>query len=98
MELLILLVERRDQLVAREEIIAGLWGKDVFLDTEQGINTAIRKIRLTLGDDPNEPYFLQTVVGKGYRFVGPITVIGAMPPVAAAPAPVPATNEKTQPS
>src|SRR5215813_2374178 len=52
MELLILLVERRDQLVGREEIIARLWGKDVFLDTEQGINTAIRKIRLTLGDDP----------------------------------------------
>ncbi len=75
MELLILLVERRDQLVGREEIIARLWGKDVFLDTEQGINTAIRKIRLTLGDDPNDPRFLQTIVGKGYRFVGPITVI-----------------------
>ena len=68
MELLILLVERRDQLVGREEIIARLWGKDIFLDTEQGINTAIRKIRLTLGDDPNEPRFLQTIVGKGYRF------------------------------
>ncbi len=75
MELLILLVERRDQLVGREEIIARLWGKDVFLDTEQGINTAIRKIRLTLGDDPDQPSFLQTVVGKGYRFVGPINVI-----------------------
>ena len=72
MELLILLVERRDQLVGREEIIRRLWGKDVFLDTEQGVNTAIRKIRLILGDDPNEPRFLQTVVGKGYRFVGPI--------------------------
>src|SRR6266581_7015675 len=76
---LILLVERRDQLVGREEIVARLWGKDVFLDTEQGINTAIRKIRLTLGDDPNDPRFLQTIVGKGYRFVGPITVVGATP-------------------
>jgi len=95
MELLILLVERRDQLVGREEIIARLWGKDVFLDTEQGINTAIRKIRLTLGDDPNDPRFLQTIVGKGYRFVGPITVIPATAP---APAPVPATDEETQPS
>jgi TolB-like protein/DNA-binding winged helix-turn-helix (wHTH) protein len=98
MELLILLVERRDQLVGREEIIARLWGKDVFLDTEQGINTAIRKIRLTLGDDPNDPRFLQTIVGKGYRFVGPITVVGATPAVAAARAPVPATDEETQPS
>ncbi len=98
MELLILLVERRDQLVGREEIIARLWGKDVFLDTEQGINTAIRKIRLTLRDDPNDPRFLQTIVGKGYRFVGPITVVGATPAVAAARVPVPATDEETQPS
>lgn len=60
MELLILLVERRDQLVGREEIIARLWGKDVFLDTEQGINTAIRKIRLALDYDPNQPRFLQS--------------------------------------
>ena len=98
MELLILLVQRRDQLVGREEIIARLWGKDVFLDTEQGINTAIRKIRLTLGDDPNEPRFLQTIVGKGYRFVGPISVIGATPAAAPGPGPVPATIEEVQPS
>ncbi len=82
MDLLILLVERRDQLVGREQIIARLWGKDVFLDTEQGINTAIRKIRLALDDDPNKPHFLQTVVGKGYRFVGPVSVIGAITNVA----------------
>jgi TolB-like protein/DNA-binding winged helix-turn-helix (wHTH) protein/Tfp pilus assembly protein PilF len=94
MELLILLVERRDQLVGREEIVARLWGKDVFLDTEQGINTAIRKIRLTLGDDPNEPRFLQTVVGKGYRFVGPITIVGAAPALPRVTAPVPATEEE----
>lgn len=94
MELLILLVERRDQLVGREEIITRLWGKDVFLDTEQGINTAIRKIRLTLGDDPNEPRFLQTVVGKGYRFVGPITIVGAAPALPRVTAPVPATEEE----
>ena len=93
MELLILLVERRDQLVGREEIIHRLWGKDVFLDTEQGVNTAIRKIRLILGDDPNEPRFLQTVVGKGYRFVGPITVIAAEPTLSqpSAPASSPAS-------
>lgn len=97
MELLILLVQRRDQLVGREEIIAQLWGKDVFLDTEQGINTAIRKIRLTLGDDPNEPRFLQTIVGKGYRFVGPISVVGATP-VARASGPIPAPIEEAQPS
>jgi len=95
MELLILLVERRDQLVGREEIIARLWGKDVFLDTEQGINTAIRKIRLALDDDPNQPRFLQTIVGKGYRFVGPITIVGAVPATQSSGA---LTEKETQPS
>jgi len=75
MELLILLAERKGQLVSREQIIQRLWGKDVFLDTEQGINTAIRKIRQALADDPEQPRFVQTVVGKGYRFVGPITIV-----------------------
>jgi TolB-like protein/DNA-binding winged helix-turn-helix (wHTH) protein/Tfp pilus assembly protein PilF len=76
MELLILLVERREQLVGRQEIVERLWGKEVFLDADQGINTAIRKIRMVLRDDPEQPRYLQTVVGKGYRFVGPITFIG----------------------
>jgi TolB-like protein/DNA-binding winged helix-turn-helix (wHTH) protein len=75
MELLIFLVEHKGQLVSREEIIERIWGKDVFLDTEQGVNTAVRKIRLAIRDDPEQPRYLQTVVGKGYRFVGPITVI-----------------------
>jgi TolB-like protein/Tfp pilus assembly protein PilF/DNA-binding winged helix-turn-helix (wHTH) protein len=74
MELLILLVEKKDQMVGREEIIGRLWGKEVFLDTEQGVNTAVRKIRLALHDDPERPRYLQTVVGKGYRFIGPITI------------------------
>jgi TolB-like protein/DNA-binding winged helix-turn-helix (wHTH) protein/Tfp pilus assembly protein PilF len=77
MELFIFLVENRDKLVSREAIVARLWGRDVFLDTEQGINTAVRKIRQALRDDPEKPRFLQTVVGKGYRFVGPVRVIGA---------------------
>src|SRR5262252_11205199 len=73
MELLILLVEHRGELVTREQIIEKLWGKEVFLDTEQGINTAIRKIRQVLQDDSDKPQFLETVVGKGYRFVGNVT-------------------------
>jgi len=67
MELLILLAQREGQLVTREEITQKLWGNDVFVDTRQGINTAIRKVRLALRDDPDEPRVLQTVVGKGYR-------------------------------
>jgi TolB-like protein/DNA-binding winged helix-turn-helix (wHTH) protein len=69
MELLILLATRDGNLVTRHEIIERLWGKDVFVDTEHGINTAIRKLRLVLRDDPEKPRFVQTVTGKGYRFV-----------------------------
>ena len=69
LELLLLLAERQGAVVSRQEIIDRLWGKDVFLDTEHGINTAIRKIRQTLKDDPEQPRFVQTVTGKGYRFV-----------------------------
>lgn len=70
MEVLCLLAERRGQLVTREEIIEKLWGKNVFLDTDNAINTAIRKIRRVLGDDPEQPRFVQTVTGRGYRFIG----------------------------
>src|ERR1700739_2340255 len=69
MELLILLLERQGSVVTRQEIVDRLWGKDVFVDTEHGINTAIRKIRQALRDDPEHPRFILTVSGKGYRFV-----------------------------
>jgi TolB-like protein/DNA-binding winged helix-turn-helix (wHTH) protein len=75
MELLTLLVESNGRLVNRDEIVEKIWGKDVFLDTEHGINTAIRKIRQVLGDDPEQPRFVQTVTGKGYRFIAPATSI-----------------------
>ncbi|HEY8670891.1 MAG TPA: winged helix-turn-helix domain-containing protein, partial [Terriglobales bacterium] len=72
-ELLILLVERDGQVVNRQEIVERLWNKDVFVDTEHGINTAIRKIRTALREDIERPRFIQTVSGKGYRFVAEIS-------------------------
>ena len=94
MELLILLVMRNGHLVTRQEIIGHLWGNDVFLDTEHGINTAVRKIRLALRDDPERPRFVQTVTGKGYRFVGEIVNgnSGAVADVSENETPVPATT------
>ena len=83
MELLILLVSRNGELVSREEIVDRLWGKDVFVDTENSINTAVRKIRQTLGDDPENPRFVKTLVGKGYRFNAVIKA-RPEPPVATA--------------
>src|SRR5580704_1201205 len=77
MELLIFLVGRREQLVSREEIVAKLWRSDLFIDTEPNINNIVRKIRTALGDNSAKPRFLETVVGKGYRFIGPVRVISS---------------------
>ena len=75
MELLILLASREGQLVTRSEIADRLWASEVFVDTEHGINTAIRKLRYLLRDDPDNPQFIQTVIGMGYRFIAPITTV-----------------------
>jgi DNA-binding winged helix-turn-helix (wHTH) protein/Tfp pilus assembly protein PilF len=80
MELLILLASRRDLLVTREEIVARLWRSTLFIDTEPNINNIVRKIRTALGDNSERPRFLETVVGKGYRFVGPLRLIDARSP------------------
>jgi DNA-binding winged helix-turn-helix (wHTH) protein/tetratricopeptide (TPR) repeat protein len=77
MELLIYLVGRRDQMVSREDIVKRLWRSDLFIDTERNVNNIVRKIRTALGDDSTHPRFLETVVGKGYRFIGPVRVIDA---------------------
>ncbi len=79
MELLLLLVERRGQLVTREQIVDKIWGKEVFLDTDNSINAAIRKVRQVLGDNPDEPRFIQTVIGRGYRFVAAVEIPQAEP-------------------
>ncbi len=77
MELLIFLVGRREQLVSRKDIVTKLWRSDLFVDTEPNINNIVRKIRAALGDNSAKPRFLETVVGKGYRFIGPVRVIPA---------------------
>jgi eukaryotic-like serine/threonine-protein kinase len=72
MEILLFLIEQRGELVSRDRIVERVWGKNVFVDTDNSINGAIRKIRQVLNDDPEAPRFIQTVTGKGYRFVAPV--------------------------
>ena len=90
MEILLLLLEHRGQLVTREQIVERVWGKETFLDADNSINGAIRKIRQVLKDDSEHPQFIQTVTGRGYRFVGPLREAATPtppPPPPAAPAP-----------
>lgn len=75
MELLMLLASRQGQLVTRAEIAGRLWSSEVFVDTEHGINTAVRKLRHLLRDDAEEPKYIQTVTGMGYRFVAPVIAV-----------------------
>ena len=100
MELLILLASRQGQLVTRSEIADRLWTSEVFVDTEHGINTAVRKLRYLLRDDPDNPQFIQTVIGMGYRFIAPVTAVQtpsseAVPP--GAPSMEPAAPDPIQP-
>lgn len=75
MELLILLARSGGRLMTRREIIDHLWGKNPWLDADRNLNTAVGKIRRALGDDPDKPRFIETAVGKGYRFIAPVRVV-----------------------
>jgi DNA-binding winged helix-turn-helix (wHTH) protein len=76
MEVLVLLVRQAGILVDRAEIQAALWGPGVYVEHGTAINTAIRKIRRALGDDPEHPRFVETIVGKGYKFIAPLDSMG----------------------
>jgi TolB-like protein/Tfp pilus assembly protein PilF len=80
MDLLILLVREKGRLISREEIIDRLWGKNLYFDTDNGVNTAIRKIRNALSDDAGKPQYVETVQGKGYRFKAQMMVAPAVEP------------------
>jgi TolB-like protein/DNA-binding winged helix-turn-helix (wHTH) protein len=86
LELLVLLVTKHGQVVTRNEIARCLWEREVLVDIEHGINTAIRKIRQILGDSSDLPQFVQTISGSGYRFIAPVTAVE------------PEVTEPTQPS
>jgi TolB-like protein/DNA-binding winged helix-turn-helix (wHTH) protein/Flp pilus assembly protein TadD len=75
MDVLILLVQQRGELVARSDIVARLWGKDVFVDVETGVNTAVSKIRQALHDSADAPRFIETIPARGYRFVAAVEAI-----------------------
>jgi TolB-like protein/DNA-binding winged helix-turn-helix (wHTH) protein/cytochrome c-type biogenesis protein CcmH/NrfG len=86
-DLLVLLVQRRHELVSRELITTTLWGSTALQDLDQSLNTAIRKVRFALRDNADEARFIQTVVGRGYRFLPEVNV--SERPVSPDPLPVP---------
>lgn len=84
LDLLFVLVERHGQLVTRQEILDRIWGKEVFVDVDNSINTAVRKIRQALKDNPENPRLLHTIPSKGYRFAADVVETGTTKAAASA--------------
>ncbi|MBV8811876.1 MAG: winged helix-turn-helix domain-containing protein [Acidobacteriaceae bacterium] len=72
LELLFYLVSRSGELVTRKEAVDHVWGKDVFIEADSSLYTAVKQIRRALEDDTGKPRFIQTVARKGYRFISPV--------------------------
>jgi DNA-binding winged helix-turn-helix (wHTH) protein len=68
-QVLRLLLERRGEIVTREELRQRLWLADTFVDFDDGLNTAVKKIRDLLGDSAERPRYIETIPRRGYRFM-----------------------------
>ena len=79
MQLLVLLLERRPDLVTRDEILSKLWSDRASVDADNAINTAVSKIRTLLRDAAEGTVFISAVPGKGYRFTAPVAVVAEEP-------------------
>jgi TolB-like protein/DNA-binding winged helix-turn-helix (wHTH) protein/Tfp pilus assembly protein PilF len=77
---LAILLERPGEVVTREQLQAKLWPADTYVGFDEGLNTAIRKLRVAFGDSAENPRFIETVSRRGYRFVAPIREAVAVTP------------------
>lgn len=78
-EVLLLLLSRPGEVITRDELQAKLWPKDTFVDFENSLNAAVKKLRQTLGDSATEPRFIETVPRIGYRFIGLVQALASSP-------------------
>jgi TolB-like protein/DNA-binding winged helix-turn-helix (wHTH) protein/Flp pilus assembly protein TadD len=93
-KILSVLVSRAGEVVTRQELVEQVWGSDTFVDFEQGLNFAIRQIRLVLDDDVDQPRFLDTIPRKGYRFIATVAPLAESAKKQSTPAIEP--SDKTQ--
>ena len=70
--ILALLLERRGEVVTREELRKRLWSDDTFVDFDHSLNTAVMRLRESLGDSSDNPRFIETLPRHGYRFIAPL--------------------------
>jgi DNA-binding winged helix-turn-helix (wHTH) protein len=72
LQLLSVLLEQPGEVISREELRQQLWRDSAFGDFEHGLNAAVNKLRQALGDSAEQPRYVETLPGRGYRFIGPI--------------------------
>jgi DNA-binding winged helix-turn-helix (wHTH) protein/tetratricopeptide (TPR) repeat protein len=94
-QLLILLLETPGEIVTRESVRNRLWSADTFVDFDASLSVAIRKLRDALGDDADNPRFVETIPKRGYRFISPVQTIGDNPTLSQPP---PSPVQSSQPS
>jgi Tol biopolymer transport system component/DNA-binding winged helix-turn-helix (wHTH) protein len=78
-QVLCVLVEHPGEVVTREELRNRLWPADTFVDFDHGLNAAVKRLRDALGDDPDNPRFVETLARRGYRFIGNIGIPAPTP-------------------
>ena len=76
LEILSALLDHPGEMVSREELCAILWPDGTYVDFDEGLNTAIKKLRYALGDSAESPVFIETVPRRGYRFIAPVSQSG----------------------
>src|SRR4051812_29713162 len=71
-QILAALLERPGEIVTREDLQKRLWPADTFVDFDLSLNSAVKKLRVALNDDSENPRFVETLYRRGYRFIGPV--------------------------
>jgi len=75
-DILVMLLRRPGETITREELQKKLWPADTFVDFEQGLNNAMKRLRAALDDDADSPHFIETLPRHGYRFIGSVNGSG----------------------
>ena len=84
-----MLLERPRELLTREELQESLWPADTFVDFDHSLNAAIKRLRRVLNDSADTPRYIETLAGRGYRFIAPVETVETPEPMSPAPVPTP---------
>src|SRR6266851_10228656 len=98
LQILAALIRQPGQVVSRDEFQQQLWTGSTFVDFDHGLNAAMNRLRQTLGDSADQPRYIETLAGRGYRFVATVQATGQKPVLVMAPAAVAPEIERAAPA